>query len=543
MNPEELDRLVHRYFEQDLSPEEETLLWMLVRTDPAVADRFVELSELESGLVESLKAEEAAPPEVSTPMRNSRRRTQVLRTPAQRAVWPLFAAAALMLGFVAILMQSVEKPAAPPLAQRPAPAVEKPVPAPPVAPSPERVAPRPLPEPRPVQEPLPPPLEPKPVIAKTPVDEPKTEPKPEVKPDPAPVDKPVVPTEVVAEAQIRDVEGEVVRISETAGPLGPSLRSGQGLEVRKGSAALVLADGTRVELRPNTRLDKMTLAGDLKKFELSRGAAASTVTKQPAKGSVLFLTPQSEMTVIGTKLSFEIAGEATRLDVQEGRVKLMRLSDKASVEVTAGHFAVAGKGPAPVSRPAPVVRAFQDGLFPTPDYAGTRDCWLSSLEPTQNFATGNLLRLQKLSASNTTLIQWNVASIPPGSRVLSAELSFWVTGKLDGNCKIFDLRQPFNENEATWRLAASGRSWRIQGAEADHGPKPVGLLAPATTGMYTMSLNELGVGLVQDWVNDQKLNYGILILGPDANEWNLDSRESVRPERRPKLTVTYIPAK
>jgi hypothetical protein len=78
----------------------------------------------------------------------------------------------------------------------------------------------------------------------------------------------------------------------------------------------------------------------------------------------------------------------------------------------------------------------------------------------------------------------------------------------------------------------------------DRGLRPIGLLAPEKpVAMYTMPLNDLGIDVVQAWVNDPKRNFGIAILGPDANMWGLDSREVVTPERRPKLTVTYLPAK
>jgi hypothetical protein len=53
------------------------------------------------------------------------------------------------------------------------------------------------------------------------------------------------------------------------------------------------------------------------------------------------------------------------------------------------------------------------------------------------------------------------------------------------------------------------------------------------------------VAAVQDAVNGVvgAGTFGVEILGPDANEWNLDSRESSAPDRRPKLTVTYLPGK
>ncbi len=545
MNPEELDRLIHRYFEKDLSAEEEALLSALIRTDRTVADRFVELSELESALVESLHAEEAAPPEVATPMRNSRRRTKVLQAPVARPVWPLFFAAALLIGFLAILLSSAKQPVAPSVAiQNPSVVVENRAPekAPVVNPPPSR-----RPEaPKPDTEFVTTPFVPKPADGPKPLPPALPESKPEEKREPAPNDRPATQTEpaVVAEATIEKVEGEVFRIAASATPVAAAqtLPSGQGLEVRKGLALLKLADGTRVELRSNTRLDRMLLNDEAKRFELSRGSASSSVIKQSPKSPVMFLTPHAEMTVVGTRLSFEIAADTTRLDVQEGRVKMKW--DKHAVEVTAGRTAVAGKGLPGVSRPTTIVRAFQDGMFPTPDYAGTRDTWISSSEPAKNFATGNLLRLEKLEKSLTTLISWDVKSIPPGSRILSAELSFWVTGKIVGNCKVYQLRTPFDENEATWRLAASGRSWIIQGAQSDQdrGTQVIGLLAPpGPVAIYTMPLNEWGVLALQETVNTGKQAFGVVILGPDANEWNLDSRESAAPERRPKLTVTYLP--
>jgi hypothetical protein len=49
---EEIDRLIHRYFERELPSEEEAALWERVRADEAAADRFVEMAEMESGLIE-----------------------------------------------------------------------------------------------------------------------------------------------------------------------------------------------------------------------------------------------------------------------------------------------------------------------------------------------------------------------------------------------------------------------------------------------------------------------------------------------------------
>jgi outer membrane biosynthesis protein TonB len=533
MTQDDLDRLIHRHFEGGLSPAEERQLWHLIRTEKTAADRFVELSELESAMVESLQAEESVPPEVSLPGRSARRATRVLPTAprTRRTVWPLFLAAGLMLGFLALLISSASKTDPAPVVHRPElplPKEPKPEPAPqpapyqpvkPLLPVPEKKAPE-TPEPKPVDAPKPPDPTPEP-------------PKPEPKTEPA---KTVVAAETKApEAIIRKIEGDVVDDAGALAKVGPLA---SGLEVRgaKASAVVELADGTQVELRPDTKLERVVVTADQKRFVLARGTAVSNVAKQVGR-SVVFQTPHAEVTVIGTKLSVEVGRESTRVEVQEGRVRCKRLPDGPSVEIGAGKFAVAGKGLPLAVKPVLVVRAFQDG----PDYKGTRDTWISFAEPTQNFATGDMLRLRKLSGALTALISWDISSIPAGSKVVSAELTWWVTGKLVGPVQVYHLRVPFEESEATWKTPGGGKSWFVQGAQSDgdRGTTPIATLEPAKTGFSTIAVND--IRSIQEWINDRKAHYGILVAGPEANEWNLDSRESAVPDRRPKLTITYIP--
>jgi hypothetical protein len=540
MKPDELDRLIHRYFEGDLSPEEEGLLWSVVRIDPSAADRFVELSELESAMVESLQAEEAVPPEVKSTNRTSRRLRVVTAPDERRPVWVLFLAAGLMIGFLALLLQSADKPQAvnvvrqeppktPPMVT-PAPVAPQPVAPPSVNPRPTD-SPAPTPRETPFVVPVPKPLPPAPAEPKTPE---KTE---------APVpEKTVVAVEKKPEATIAKIDGEVVDDAGVAVKLHQPLASGQGLEVRKGSVIVALADTTQVELRADTKLEKFLLLPDQKKFQLARGGATATVAKQAGKMAVVFQTPHAEVTVIGTKLVIDIHKESTQVDVHEGRVRCKRLPDGATTEIAAGRFATAGKGLLLSPRPIPMVRIFQDGVAPTPDYKGTTDTVISSKEPGANFGKIEQLQLQRLEFQQTALIRWDVSSIPAGSRVLSAEITFWVTGKLVGDCKVYALNLPFDELEANYRMAKAGLMWRTLGAQSDQdrGTVPVSAIAPEKMGFHTAFLDP---ATVQGWVNQPGKNFGILIAGPDANIWGLEARETATPERRPKLTITYISGK
>jgi hypothetical protein len=454
--------------------------------------------------------------------------------PTMRTAWPLFFAAALMVGFVALLVSSASKSDPAPIVHHPElpkPKPELPVPAPTRTPS-RPPAPQPAPEKKDVDIPAP-----KPVIVRKPADPAPETAKPETRTEP--------PTTVAAndpkpvEARIEKLQGDVVDDAGAPAKIG-ALVSGLDVRGAKASAVVALLDNTKVELTPGTKLEKFLVSADQKRFVLARGTALATVSKQPAKMSVVFETPHAEVTVIGTKLTVDIAKESTKVEVQEGRVRLKRTPDGASTEIAAGRFAVAGKGPAPASKPIQVVRHFQDG----PDYQGTRDTWISYRDQNANNATAVQLRIGKLDGAQTALISWDVSSIPVGSRIVSAELTWWVTGKLVGPVQVYHLRVPFDETQATWKTPGGALKWSVQGAQGDQdrSTSPIATLAPAKMGFSTIPVNSVGLDVLQEILNGKKGTFAILVAGPEqGNEWDLDSRESATADRRPKLTITYIP--
>jgi hypothetical protein len=85
---------------------------------------------------------------------------------------------------------------------------------------------------------------------------------------------------------------------------------------------------------------------------LLEGSAALDVAPH-AQDPVVLATRHAEVTVLGTRFRLAVQPDSTRLEVTEGRVRLVRLSDKAAVEVKAGQFAVAGPGEL-AARPLPI---------------------------------------------------------------------------------------------------------------------------------------------------------------------------------------------
>lgn len=252
------------------------------------------------------------------------------------ALWATLAAGALVVVAVLMSVMGGEGEPSKRMVHKPKPHVEQPVPKPEPQPEVPLPPPTPAPEPRPVPAPTPKPETPTPLPEPKPVT-PAPEPKPTPKPAPAP--EPEKPTVTITEvAKLESVEGDVV-LGDGAAKPGP-LTPGFVLEAKgeKGSAVIRYPDGTRVDVAGGTRLQDEAKPG---KVLTVVGVVTAEVAKQPADRPMLFLTANAEARVVGTKLRVETIGEATRLDVAEGQVRLTRLKDKSSVIVTTGHYAIA----------------------------------------------------------------------------------------------------------------------------------------------------------------------------------------------------------
>ncbi|HEV3027635.1 MAG TPA: FecR domain-containing protein, partial [Planctomycetota bacterium] len=354
----DLDLLIHRYFEKTLSAEEEASLWAELRTDPAAADRFVELSELESGMIESLQADDDMPSGVYTLVHGTRRRPRSSGIPQDRPVWPYAVAAGLFIAALTLLLRSESGPSGPAEPALRSPVVRTSVP-PPGAGAPDGVAAPPR-ELRPkgdleadrlkhqqalqqfdrkeelLEEARKEAVAQERVQAQRDLEQKLLQVESErrleatklakveealSRPDPTQA----AGSPAVGGPVLDSVEGSVAWIGEASKPLqaGQAVPPGAGLETRgpKSLAVLKLEDGSRIELRAESRLEHIQTASDQKSLTLTRGTIFATVAKQPAQRSIVFLTPHAELTVLGTRFVLEVAPESTRLDLEEGRVR------------------------------------------------------------------------------------------------------------------------------------------------------------------------------------------------------------------------------
>lgn len=143
----------------------------------------------------------------------------------------------------------------------------------------------------------------------------------------------------------------------------------------------------------------------------------------------------------------------------------------------------------------------------------------------------------------STILHWDINAIPAGSIVEGATITLNVFDKSNDTYQVYEMKQNWVENQATWNSYSSDKTWQTPGAlgSNDRGNTVLGTFAPSSTGMYNIILNSDGVALVQSWVDIPEGNHGFIIANDSATDGvDFDSREVSTATTRPKLTIRYI---
>jgi hypothetical protein len=205
------------------------------------------------------------------------------------------------------------------------------------------------------------------------------------------------------------------------------------------------------------------------------------------------------------------------------------LTDSETIAITAGVAAT------------PTLASFQDGVD---GYSGTRDTRTRSDSPSTNFGTTDKLEMDG-DPDYSTLLRWDLSSIPVGSRIESALLTFNVVNTSAASYPIYELKRDWVETQATYEVAASGVPWEVLGAAGplDRGTTVLGAVGSTSRGPMDFALNAAGIAVVQAWIDNPAANFGLILQNYDAKDgFDISSREATTLAQRPKLTIGYRPA-
>ena len=150
-------------------------------------------------------------------------------------------------------------------------------------------------------------------------------------------------------AQIQRVVGEVVVESpagrKIAGSPGQELRAGSVIRVHSGNgmAALAYSDSTQLVLMGQGKL-KMIASRPQKEAVVENGTVFGNVATPLRAKPLLLKTPNAELAIAGNRFAVEAAEGSTRAHAIAGDVRVKRLSDGRTLDMTAGQWLALREG-------------------------------------------------------------------------------------------------------------------------------------------------------------------------------------------------------
>jgi len=137
------------------------------------------------------------------------------------------------------------------------------------------------------------------------------------------------------------------------------------------------------------------------------------------------------------------------------------------------------------------------------------------------------------------LIRFDLSRLKPSSRILRAEMRFYVGSRTNVNTlmvELFPLRREWDPQAVTWN-----QPWAIPGAngESDRAPAPEALMTLDVPGDHWGWADV--TGMVQHWVDAPAENFGCVLRARPGGGVQYALRSSDHPEQkhRPSLMIYY----
>ena len=176
-----------------------------------------------------------------------------------------------------------------------------------------------------------------------------------------------------------------------------------------------------------------------KELHLRRGSLSANVVPQPDGKPMLIHTPTAELEVLGTQFNLEAERSSTKLNVNEGRIRVTRLEDGSVAEVPADHEIVAAVDRDvefnATRRPEPVTAWLSE--LPEASIYGT---WLPGDETDQGMVRANQMLVR--CDEEQKLLKFYVVSLGvsrkrPKPVVLSSGATFHIRGRIDYSREVY----------------------------------------------------------------------------------------------------------
>jgi hypothetical protein len=198
--------------------------------------------------------------------------------------------------------------------------------------------------------------------------------------------------------------------------------------------------------------------------------------------------------------------------------------------------------PVPLQQIVPTgVMTFQQGLD---GYSACSDTFIDSNVPGMNYGSDQVL-LVRGRRNTSTLVQFDVSSLPPQIMVVEAYLQLWArsdSAVLPLEVACHPVLRPWDASVATWLNATAREAWAAPGCQDPRDridpPSDREILHGAAWWQFNVT------HLVQDWLDSSVTNHGFLLESPDDTSsatYKFTSSNHDDTASYPILVVSYAP--
>lgn len=165
------------------------------------------------------------------------------------------------------------------------------------------------------------------------------------------------------------------------------------------------------------------------------------------------------------------------------------------------------------------------------------DTFIRNSSNTTNYGADTSLSLKP--GQDVGLVRFDLASLPAGSLVQSAQFSLFQTNSSNDTVSAFGVTRPWTEGTgavgsgATWNTSDGVTTWTTAGGDYD--PAGVAIVLPGINTWATWNLTAQTAA----WAAGTLPNNGILLVASGAGSTAFASSDNLTATNRPKLVITY----
>jgi hypothetical protein len=173
-----------------------------------------------------------------------------------------------------------------------------------------------------------------------------------------------------------------------------------------------------------------------------------------------------------------------------------------------------------------------------------KDTWLNSARTALNYGTDPTLQIAE-SGAHRALFEFSLASLPPGSHIVSAMLELYAGSVASaGNLHVHRVTRSWEQGScagsgctadgATWASWDGTNAWSNPGGDYDKASS-ASFVAVTAAAWHRWDITTL----VRSWLSGLRPNYGLLLKSDQGVDVSYASSEDADPTHHPRLVIEY----